>query len=64
MPQFSADPQHYNFRNPSRLLPKIKHEFPRQYLRYKLISTLNIFFFNLLKMRHEAKTAYSQNTIQ
>ena len=40
-PQFSAGHQHYNFRNSSRLLPKIKHEFPRQSLRYKLISTLN-----------------------
>ena len=40
-PQFSAGHQHYNFRNPSRLLPKIKHKFPRQSLRYKLISTLN-----------------------
>ena len=39
--QFSAGHQHYNFRNPSRLLPKIKHKFPRQFLRYKLISTLN-----------------------
>ena len=41
MPQFSAGYKHYNFRNPSRLLPKIKYEFPRQSLRYKLISTLN-----------------------
>ena len=32
-PQFSAGHQQYNFRNPSRLLPKIKHEFPRQSLR-------------------------------
>ena len=40
-PQFSAGHQHYNFRNPSRLLPKIKHEFPKQSLRYKLISTIN-----------------------
>ena len=39
--QFSAGHQHYNFRNPNRLLPKIKHEFPRQSLRYKLISPLN-----------------------
>ena len=28
-PQFSAGQQHYNFRNPSRLLPKIKYEFPK-----------------------------------
>ena len=41
MPQFSAGYKLYNFRNPCRLLPKIKHEFPRQSLRYKLISTLN-----------------------
>ena len=40
-PRFSAGHQHYNFRNPSRLLPKIKHEFLRQSLRYELISTLN-----------------------
>ena len=40
-PQFSAGHQHYNFRNPIRLLPKIKHEFPKQSLRYKLISTIN-----------------------
>ena len=40
-PQFSAGNQHYNFRNPSILLPKIKHEFPKQSLRYKLISTIN-----------------------
>ena len=40
-PQFSAGHQHYNFRNPSRLLPKIKYEFPKQSLRYKLFSTIN-----------------------
>ena len=33
--QFSAEHQHYDFKNPSRLLPKIKHGFPRQFLRYK-----------------------------
>ena len=49
-PQFSAGHQHYNFRNPSRLLPKIKHEFPRQSLRYKLISTLNETSNELLEM--------------
>ena len=38
--KFSAGHQHYNIRNPSRLLLRIKHEFPRQSLRYKLISTL------------------------
>ena len=41
-PQFSAGHQHYNFRNPTRLLPKIKHEFPRQSLRYSLIVTLKL----------------------
>ena len=40
-PQFSAGHQLYNFRNPSKLLPKIKQKFQRQSLRYKLISTLN-----------------------
>ena len=49
-PQFSAGHQHYNLRNPSRLLPKIKHEFPRQSLRYKLISTLNETSNELLEM--------------
>ena len=39
--QFSAGHQHYNFRNPSRLLPKIKYEFPKQSLRYKIIFTIN-----------------------
>ena len=49
-PQLSAKHQHYNFRNPSRLLPKIKHEFPKQSLRYKLISTINETFKELLEM--------------
>ena len=49
-PQFSAGHQHYNFRNPSRLLPKIKHEFPKQSLRYKLISTINETSNELLEM--------------
>ena len=57
-PQFSAGPQHYNFRNPSRLLPKIKHEFPRQSLSYKLISTLNETSNKLLEM---AKTLSQKN---
>ena len=52
-PQFSAGHQHYNFRNPSRLLPKIKHEFPKQSLRYKLISTINETSHELLeKVKH------------
>ena len=57
-PQFSAGHQHYNFRNPSRLLPKIKHEFSRQSLRYKLISTLNETSNVLLEM---AKTLSQKN---
>ena len=48
-PQFSAGHQH-NFRNPSRLLPKIKHEFSKQSLRYKLISTINETSNELLEM--------------
>ena len=49
-PQFSAGHQHYNFRNPSRLLPKIKHEFQRQSLRYRLIVTLNETSDDILEM--------------
>ena len=49
-PNFSAEHHHYNFRNPSRLLPKIKHEFPKQSLRYKLIATLNETSYNLLEI--------------
>ena len=49
-PQFSAGHQHYNFRNPTRLLPKIKHEFPRQSLRYRLIVTLNETSYDILEM--------------
>ena len=48
--QFSAEHQHYNFRNPTRLLPKNKHEFPRQSLRYRLIVTLNETSDDILKM--------------
>ena len=57
-PQFSAGHQHYNFRNPSRLLPKIKHEFPKQSLRYKLISTINETSNEFLEM---AKTLLQKN---
>ena len=57
-PQFSAGHQHYNFRNPSRLLPKIKHEFPKQSLRYKLISTINETSNELLE---KAKTLSQKN---
>ena len=49
-PQFYAGHQNYNFRNPSRLLPKIKHKFPKKSLRYKLISTINEISNELLKM--------------
>ena len=49
-PQFSARHQHYNFRNSTRLLPKIKHEFPRQSLRYRLIVTLNETSDDILEM--------------
>ena len=57
-PQFSAGHQHYNFRNPSRLLSNIKHEFSRQSLRYKLISTINETSNELLEM---AKTLSEKN---
>ena len=57
-PQFSAGHQHYNFRNPSRLLPKIKHEFQKQSLRYKLISTINETSNELLE---KAKTLLQKN---
>ena len=59
-PQFSAGHQHYNFRNQSRLLPKINHKFPRQSLRYKLISTLNETSNELLEI---AKTLSQNNFI-
>ena len=58
--QLSAGKQHYNFRNPSRLLPKIKHEFPKQSLRYKLISTINETSNELLE---KAKTLSQKNFI-
>ena len=37
-PQFSAGQQHYNLRNPTMQLPRIKHKFLKQSLRYKLIT--------------------------
>ena len=40
-PMFSVGNSQYNLRNPCRQIPKIKHEFPKQSLRYKLIITLN-----------------------
>ena len=40
-PIFSHGNEHYNFRNPSRQIPRHKHEFPKQSLRYNLVTTLN-----------------------
>ena len=40
-PQFANGVLHYNLRKPNMQLPIIKHEFPRQSLRYKLITNLN-----------------------
>ena len=40
-PQFANGVSHYNLKNPSMQLPINKHEFPKQPLRYKLITTLN-----------------------
>ena len=48
--QFSAGHQHYSFKNLTILVPKIKHEFPRQSLRYKLIVTLNETSDDILEM--------------
>ena len=38
---FSDGVNHYSLRNHIRQIPRIKHEFPRHSLRYKLIETLN-----------------------
>ena len=40
-PRFSDGVNHYSLRNPIRQIPRVKHEFPRHSLRYKLIQTLN-----------------------
>ena len=40
-PTCSVGVNHYSLRNPIREIPRIKHEFPRHSLRYKLIETLN-----------------------
>ena len=40
-PQFANRVSNYNLRNLSMQLPIIKHEFPKQFLRYELITTLN-----------------------
>ena len=55
---FFAVHHHYNFRNPSRLSPKIKHKFPKQSLRYKLIAILYEPCYDLLEM---AKTQSQRN---
>ena len=55
-PQFSAGQELCNLRNPTMQLPRIKHEFPRQSLRYKLITTPN----ELIEI---AKTQSQQNLI-
>ena len=57
--QFSSD-QHYNFKNPGRLLSNIKHEFPKQYLRYKFIYFINETLNQLLEM---IKTLSQKNYI-
>ena len=41
MPTYSLGNDHYNLRNPCRQIPRIKHEFPKFSLRYKIITTLN-----------------------
>ena len=40
-PTFSVGVNHHSLRNPIRQIPRIKDEFPRHSLRYKLIETLN-----------------------
>ena len=40
-PTFSDGVNYYSLRNPIREIPRIKYEFPRHSLRYKLIETLN-----------------------
>ena len=40
-PQIANGVSHYNLRNPSMQLLIIKHELPKQSLRYKLITTFN-----------------------
>ena len=40
-PTFSDGANQYSLRNPIRQIPRIKYEFPRHSLRYKLIGTLN-----------------------
>ena len=51
-PQFSVGHINYNLRNPTRQLPIIRHEFPRQSLRYKLIATLNKIPDSIIAIAH------------
>ena len=51
-PKFSVGHINYNLRNPTRQLPTIRHEFPRQSLRYKLIATLNEIPESVLAIAH------------
>ena len=51
-PMFSVGHINYNLRNPTRQLPTIRHEFPRQSLRYKLIATLNEIPDSVLAIAH------------
>ena len=51
-PKFSVGHINYNLRNPTRQLPTIRHEFPRQSLRYKLIATLNEIPDSVLAIAH------------
>ena len=58
--QFFAGQQNYNLRNPTMQLPRIKHEFPKQSPRYKLITTLNITPNETIEV---AKTQSQENLI-
>ena len=58
--KLSFNTQNYNLRNPTMQLPRIKHEFPKQSLRYKLITTLNITPNETIEV---AKTQSQQNLI-
>ena len=59
-PQFSEGQQHYNLRNLTMQLPSIKHEFPKQSLRYKLITILNTTPNEMIEV---AKSQSQQNLI-
>ena len=49
-PQFSVGYINYNLRNPTRQLPTIRHEFPRQSLRQSL--TLNEIPHSVIAIAH------------